>query len=370
MRQAGMQRIVNFGGGPSLLPDEVLHQVARDLLDWRGTGMGILEVSHRGAEFRETLHEAEADLRALLSVPPDYRILFMQGGGRAQDAIVPMNLMRGRKSAAYVQTGVWSCTSRLEATRYCDARVAASSGDRNFTYVPPLEQWSVPDDAAYVHVCTNETVGGVEYPWTPQLDRIGCGHVPLVADMSSHLLSRPVDVSRFGLIYAGAQKNIGPAGLTLVIVREDLIGNALSSTPSVFDYRRVADQGSLFNTPPTLAIHVAALVFKWLLRRGGLLAIERENMAKAKLLYDAIDASTLYRNGVTPTDRSRMNVTFRLTEPVLDQAFLEGANARGLAQLKGHAAVGGMRASLYNAMPIEGVRALVDYMVDFERTRA
>jgi phosphoserine aminotransferase len=295
-------------------------------------------------------------------VPQNYKVLFLQGGAIAENAIVPMNLLGGKSAADYVNTGEWSKKSIKEAKKYCKVNVAASSEDANFSYVPPRSAWQLDPAAAYVHVCTNETIGGVEYSWTPDT-----GDVPLVADMSSHILSRPVDVAKYGVIYAGAQKNMGPAGLTVVVVRDDLLDRALPITPSVFHWQEQADAESMLNTPPTYAIYIAGLVFEWLLAQGGVAAIERKNVAKAGLLYDYLDATAFYTNPVRKEDRSRMNVPFKLRDESLDGAFLKGAEERGMLQLKGHRSVGGMRASIYNAMPVEGVQALVDYMKDFER---
>jgi phosphoserine aminotransferase len=353
-----MSRLFNFGAGPAMLPAEVLARAGDEMLDWRGSGMGVMEMSHRGKEFTGIAAEAEADLRELLGVPASYKVLFLQGGATLQFAQVPMNLLRGRSGADYVLTGEWSKKAVKEAKSYCDVHIAASSEDRKFAYAP--RDWKVRPDAAYVHYCSNETIGGLEFHWIPET-----GAVPLVADASSHLLSRPLDVSKFGLIYAGAQKNAGPAGLTLVIVREDLLGGAAKGTPTVMDYKLQADAGSMLNTPSTYAIYIAGLVFKWLKQLGGLAEMERRNVAKAQLLYDAIDAGSFYANPVDKADRSRMNVTFRLPEERLDAAFLKGAEERGLSQLKGHRAVGGMRASIYNAMPIEGARQLAAYMREF-----
>jgi phosphoserine aminotransferase len=356
-----MSRIYNFSAGPAVLPEEVLARAGDEMLDWRGSGMSVMEMSHRGREFISIAEEAERDLRELLAVPAHYKVLFLQGGARLQFAQVPMNLLRGKHKADYVLTGEWSKLAIKEAGAYCEVRLAASSEDRGFAYAPPQQSWKLSADAAYVHYCSNETIGGVEFHWIPET-----GTVPLVADASSHLLSRPLDVSRFGLIYAGAQKNIGPAGLTIVIVREDLIGGAQPGTPSVMDYKLQADAGSMLNTPATYSIYVAGLVFKWLKQLGGLAEIERRNVAKSKLLYDVLDASRFFRSPVEPRDRSRMNVPFTLADPKLDQAFLKGAEERGMVQLKGHRSVGGMRASIYNAMPLDGVRRLVEYMREFE----
>jgi len=355
-------RVFNFSAGPAVLPEDVLRKAAAEMLDWHGSGMSVMEMSHRGKEFIAIAAKAEADFRTLLAVPKSYKVLFLQGGAIAENAIVPMNLLGGKSAADYVNTGEWSKKSIKEAKKYCKVNVAASSEDANFSYVPAQSAWHLDPAAAYVHVCTNETIGGVEYSWTPDT-----GDVPLVADMSSHILSRPVDVAKYGVIYAGAQKNMGPAGLTVVVVRDDLLDRALPITPSVFHWKEQADAESMLNTPPTYAIYIAGLVFEWLLEQGGVAAIERTNVAKAKLLYDYLDATGFYTNPVRREDRSRMNVPFKLRDESLDGAFLKGAEARGMLQLKGHRAVGGMRASIYNAMPVEGVQALVDYLQDFER---
>jgi len=355
-------RVFNFSAGPAVLPEEVLRQAAAEMLDWHGSGMSVMEMSHRGKEFIGIADKAEADLRTLLAIPANYKVLFLQGGAIGENAIVPMNLLAGRTEADYVNTGEWSKKSIKEAKKYCTVSIAASSEDQQFNYVPAQESWKPGADPAYVHVCTNETIGGVEYQWTPDT-----GGVPLVADMSSHLLSRAIDVAKYGVIYGGAQKNIGPAGLTLVIVRDDLLDRALHITPSAFHWKEQAAADSMLNTPPTYAIYIAGLVFEWLLAGGGVAAIERKNIAKASLLYDYLDRTAFYRNAVRRDDRSRMNVTFRLHDESLDEAFLKGAQAHGMVQLKGHRAVGGMRASIYNAMPIEGVQALVGYMMGFEK---
>jgi phosphoserine aminotransferase len=352
----------NFGSGPAMLVPAVLEQAKAELVDWHGMGMSIMEMSHRGKEFVAVAAKAEADLRALLAIPANYKVLFLQGGATAQFAAVPMNLLRGKKQADFVVTGEWSKKAYAEAGKYCSPGLAATAEDRKFTYVPKQAAWKLSPDAAYVHVCTNETIGGVEYHWTPDT-----GGVPLVSDMSSHILSRPVDVSRYGLIYAGAQKNIGPAGLVIVIVRDDLIGHAAADTPNVLDFKQQADADSMLNTPPTFGLYLAGLTFQWLLAKGGLAAMERENIAKAALLYDYLDAQDFYANPVAKEDRSRMNVPFRLADESLDARFLSEAEALGLSQLKGHRSVGGMRASIYNAMPIEGVAALVAFMKDFAR---
>jgi phosphoserine aminotransferase len=355
-----MSTIYNFSAGPAVLPKSVLEQARDEMLDWHGSGMSIMEMSHRGKEFTAIAHQAEADLRELLAIPANYKVLFLQGGATAQFAMVPMNLLRGKTSADYIDTGIWSEKAIKEARRYAQINVAASSADKAYTYAPAQTAWQLDSNAAYVHYTPNETIGGVEFHWTPEV-----GDVPLVADMSSNILSKPIDVSHFGVIYAGAQKNIGPAGLTIAIVREDLMGEAMPRTPTLYDYKVQADHGSMYNTPPTYAMYIAGLVFQLLKREGGLEAMEQRNVAKAKLLYDYLDASDFYHNPVAPENRSRMNVPFTLSNPALDVAFLQGAQQQGLLQLKGHALVGGMRASIYNAMPLEGVQALVNYMQDF-----
>jgi phosphoserine aminotransferase len=356
-----MTRVYNFSAGPAALPETVLRQAAEEMLDWHGSGMSVMEMSHRGKEFIAIAAEAEALLRELLAVPANYKVLFMQGGAIAENAIVPMNLLRGHAGADYVDTGEWSKKSIKEAKKYAKVNVAASAADTNYTTIPPRSSWKLDPDAAYVHICSNETIGGVQYREFPDT-----GAVPLVADMSSDILSRPLDVARFGCIYGGAQKNIGPAGLTIVIVRDDLIGQALPVTPSAFDYKTVADNESMYNTPPTYAIYIAGLVFQWLKDQGGLAAMAERNAAKAALLYDFLDGSRFYSSPVARDCRSLMNVPFKLKDEGLDAAFLKGAEARGMVQLKGHRSVGGMRASIYNAMPVEGVRALVQYMKEFE----
>jgi phosphoserine aminotransferase len=358
-------RVFNFSAGPAALPEPVLRRAADEMLDWHGSGMSVMEMSHRGKEFMGIAQKAEADFRELLAVPDNYKVLFLQGGALAMNALIPMNLLGDKRSADYVNTGEWSKKSIQEAGKYCRANVIASSADRNFTYVPPQSSWTPDPDAAYLHVCTNETIGGVEYFWVPET-----GDVPLVADMSSHILSRPIDVSRYAVIYGGAQKNIGPAGLTFVIVRDDLLDRALPITPSVFHWKEQAAADSMLNTPPTYGMYIAGLVFEWLLAQGGLTAIEQHNVAKAELLYDALDSSDFYSCPVERDCRSRMNVPFFLGDERLNDVFLERAQANGLVQLKGHRVVGGMRASIYNAMPLEGVQALVAFMKEFERTRA
>ena len=354
-----MSRIFNFSAGPAMLPAEVLSRAGDEILDWHGSGMSVMEMSHRGKEFIGIAAEAEKDLRELLAVPSNYKVLFLAGGATLQFAQVPLNLLAGKGKADYVATGEWSNKAIKEAKAFCDVHIAASSEDQKFTYAP--KKWDVRKDAAYVHFCSNETIGGVEYHTLPQ------SPVPIVADASSHFMSRAIDVSKYGLIYAGAQKNVGPAGLTIVIVREDLIGKAEKHTPSVMDYKKQAEAESMLNTPPTYSMYIAGLVFKWLKALGGIAEIERRNVAKAKLLYDFLDTTQFYGNPVAKEDRSRMNVPFTLRDAKLDEEFLKGASKAGMVQLKGHRSVGGMRASIYNAMPIEGVQRLVEYMKEFER---
>jgi phosphoserine aminotransferase len=357
-----MTRVFNFSAGPAALPEPVLRRAAEEMLDWHGSGMSVMEMSHRGKEFISIAEQAESLLRELLAVPANYKVLFMQGGAIGENAVVPMNLLRGKKSIDFIDTGEWSKKSIKEAKKYAAVNVAASSADTGYDRVPPRAQWKLDADAAYVHICSNETIGGVQYHFSPEV-----GSVPLVADMSSDILSRPIDVSKFGLIYGGAQKNIGPAGLTIVIVRDDLLGQALPICPSAFDFKTVAENDSMYNTPPTYAIYIAGLVFQWLKDQGGLAAMAERNRAKAALIYDFLDAgSGFYKSPVQKDSRSLMNVPFKLADESLDGAFLKGAEARGMLQLKGHRSVGGMRASIYNAMPKEGVQALVSYMKEFE----
>ena len=355
--------IYNFSAGPAVLPKEVLRQAQTELIDWNGSGMSVMEMSHRGKEYMGIHAQAEADLRELMAIPKNYKVLFLQGGGHLQFSMIPLNLLRGKLSADYVNTGEWSKKAIAEAKKFSHVNVVADNADKNCTYVPAFDTWKLDPKAAYLHYCPNETIGGVEFNWVPDT-----GKVPLVADMSSNILSRPYDVSQFGLIYAGAQKNIGPAGLTLVIVREDLVGHADPRLPTMLDYKIHADADSMYNTPPTFAIYMAGLVFQWLKKNGGVAAMEKTNIAKANLLYAAIDASNgFYNCPVNKADRSRMNVPFTLQDANLDGDFLKQADARGLLQLKGHRSVGGMRASIYNAMPLEGVQALADFMKEFAR---
>ncbi len=356
-------RPYNFSAGPATLPEPVLAQAAAEMLDWHGSGMGVMEMSHRGREFISIAEQAEADFRDLLAIPPQFHILFMQGGGLGENAIVPLNLSRGG-NVDVVVSGAWSQKSAAEARRYADVAVAASNAADGHTSLPAPASWQLRTDASYVHLCSNETIHGVEYPQLPDLAALGC-NAPLVIDCSSHILSRPIDWQRVGLAFAGAQKNIGPAGLTLVVVRDDLLGHALPICPSAFNYKTVSDNGSMFNTPPTYAIYIAGLVFQWLQAQGGVAAMEARNITKADLLYSYLDGSGFYSNRVAPAGRSRMNVPFFLHDERLNEAFLAGASARGLLQLKGHKSVGGMRASIYNAMPLDGVQALVAYLKDF-----
>ena len=358
-----MSTIYNFSAGPAVLPGAVLQQAQAELTDWHGSGMSVMEMSHRGKEFLSIASQAEADLRELLAIPDNYRVLFLQGGATSQFAMVPLNLLRGKKTADYINTGAWSKKAIKEAGRFCDVHVAASSEDSGFTTIPDFDCWQLNTDAAYVHYTPNETIGGVEFHWVPD-----SGDVPLVADMSSTILSRPLDVSRYGVIYAGAQKNIGPAGLTVVIVRDDLLGDVAAGTPSMYDYKLHADNGSMLNTPPTYGWYLAGLVFDWLKQRGGLAAMAEINKRKSARLYGAVGASGFYSSPVDAACQSWMNVPFTLADAGLDGEFLAQAGTAGLLNLKGHRSVGGMRASIYNAMPEAGVDALIDFMTEFERT--
>ncbi len=376
------RKVFNFSPGPALIPEPVLRQAADEMLDWQGTGMSVMEVSHRGKDFMALHARAIADLRELLAIPPNYKVLFMQGGALAENAIVPLNLMGEAGQADYLLTGQWSLKSAREAARYGQINIVADAASADgsdtadaagaYTHIPEQSAWTLSRKAAYLHLCTSETIEGVEFQSDPAVgsaEHEVSPDVPIVADMSSHILSRVIDVSRYGCIYGGAQKNIGPAGLTFVIIREDLIGRAHRLCPSAFNYQVVADNDSMFNTPPTFGIYLAGLVFEWLKAQGGVAAIEAINIDKARLLYEAIDDSGLYENRVSKRDRSRMNATFFLRDERLNEAFLADAREAGLMNLKGHRVVGGMRASIYNAMPIEGVRALVAFMRDFEQRR-
>ncbi len=358
-------RPYNFSAGPAMLPEAVLAQAASEMADWQGCHLSAMELSHRSAAFGRIIREAEDDLRALLAIPTSHRILFMQGGATAMNAIIPMNIMNRPGSSGvmnFVHSGIWSGKSIEEAKKYGQVYISASSAQTGFVTVPERNTWHLTENAAYVHVCTNETINGNQIHFLPDT-----GKVPLVADMSSEILSRPIDFSKYAVVFASAQKNLGPAGVTVVIVKEDLIGYAAPFCPSVFDWEKVAENQSMFNTPPTYAIYICGLVFKWLKKRGGVFQMEQESIEKAFLLYDFIDHSAFYRNDVAPECRSRMNVPFFLKDETLNEAFVKEASRRGLLQLKGHRLLGGMRASLYNAMPIEGVRALIAFMRDFEQ---
>jgi len=355
-------RVFNFAAGPAALPLEVLEQVQAELTDWQSSGMSVMEVSHRSKAFIAVARAAEADLRELLAIPANYKVLFLQGGATAQFSAIPMNLATQDATVDYVNTGAWSKKAIGEARRYANVNIAADESAGNYSTVPAPSTLKFSRGAAYAHYTPNETIGGVEFPYVP-----ATGEVPLVADFSSTILSRPIDVSKYGLIYAGAQKNIGPSGLVVVIVRDDLIGRARPGTPTVFDYKAMADSDSMLNTPPTFGWYVAGLVFKWLRRQGGLAAIAAVNRAKAERLYGAIDGSDYYRNPVAKEARSWMNVPFTIPDTALEKAFLAEAASAGLANLEGHRSVGGFRASIYNAMPIEGIDALIAFMKEFQR---
>ncbi len=356
-----VQRKYNFCAGPAALPEPVLEQAQAELLDWQGRGLSVMEMSHRSKEFIAIAEKAEADLRELLAVPDDYAVLFVQGGATAQFSAVPLNLLRGSAKADYLNTGQWSKKAIAEARRFCDVNVVASAENTNFSSIPEPSEWQTDNNAAYLHYTPNETIGGVEFHWLPRVS------TPLVADMSSTILSRPIDVSQFGLIYAGAQKNIGPAGLTLVIAKRELLGNAHSLTPSTLNYQTIDDGKSMLNTPPTFAWYLAGLVFEWLKEGGGLEAQAHRNHQKATSLYGFIDGSDFYGNPVEPQSRSWMNVPFTLADAALDKTFLTEAEENDLLNLAGHRSVGGMRASLYNAVSMEAVEALMSFMRDFEQ---
>lgn len=359
-----MARKLNFCAGPAALPEAVLKQAQQELLDYQGRGLSVMEMSHRSEEFVGIASQAEADFRQLLSISDDYAVLFMQGGASAQFSAVPLNLSAQGQTVDYALTGQWSKKAVKEASRYANVNIAASSEDTNFCTVPAADQWQTSPDAAYLHYTPNETIGGLEFNWVPQ------ANCPLVVDLSSTILSRPIDVNQYGLIYAGAQKNIGPAGLTIVIVRKDLLGKSRSDTPTMLDYQTIADADSMYNTPPTYAWYLAGLVFKWLKDLGGLEGMEVINRRKAQKLYAAIDGSDFYANPVEVASRSLMNVPFTLADSALDKPFLQQAEAAGLLNLKGHRSVGGMRASIYNAVPEEAVDALIGFMQDFEKQNA
>ncbi|HET8801712.1 MAG TPA: 3-phosphoserine/phosphohydroxythreonine transaminase [Marinobacter sp.] len=359
-----MSRAYNFCAGPATLPEAVLRQARDEMLDWRGTGMSVMEMSHRSDDFVQIAETAEQDLRDLAGVSDDYAVLFMQGGASSQFSMIPLNLLGDKTGADYVNTGIWSKKAIAEARRYGEINVAASSEDSGFTTIPDQAAWQTRADAAYLHYTPNETIGGLEFDFVPD-----SGDVPLVADMSSTLLSRPLDVSKFGLIYAGAQKNIGPSGLVVVIIRKDLLGKARKETPTMMNYQVIADNDSMYNTPATYSWYLAGLVFKWLKEQGGVQAMGEINLRKARKLYDFIDGSDFYANPIERRFRSWMNVPFTLADNALDNEFLKGADARGLLNLKGHRSVGGMRASIYNALPEAGVDALIGYMAEFARER-
>ena len=357
-----MSRVFNFSAGPAMLPQAVLEKAQAEMLDWQGTGMSVMEMSHRGKDYMSIAEKAMTDLRDVMAVPETHEVLFLQGGASSQFAMVPMNLLRGKKTADYINTGAWSKKAIAEAKRYCDVNIAATTEDNNFSSAPGQDELNLNPDAAYVHYTPNETIGGVEFDYIPETNG-----VPLVADMSSTILSRPIDVSKFAVIYAGAQKNIGPAGLTVVIVRKDLIGETIDGTPGMFDYKTHADNGSMSNTPPTYAWYLAGLVFDWIKQQGGLTAMAEINKRKSDKLYAAIDGSDFYANPVAINNRSWMNVPFTLKDAELDKVFLEEAVKQNLVTLKGHRSVGGMRASIYNAMPEAGIDTLVKFMAEFAK---
>jgi phosphoserine aminotransferase len=365
-----MARIYNFSAGPSMLPEAVLRQAQQEMLDWQGSGMSVMEMSHRGKEFMAIAETMKNDLVELMAIPDNYKVLFLQGGATAQFAMIPQNILNGKSKACYVNTGAWSTSAIKEAGKYCEVGIAASSEDSKFTTIPDFASWSIDPDAAYLHYTSNETIHGVEFNEIPDAKGL-----PLVCDMSSNILSRPVDVSRYGIIYAGTQKNMGPSGVTVVIVREDLVGLAPKTVglapktmPSVFNYEQQAKSDSMLNTPATYNWYLLGLVLQWLKAEGGVAEIEQRNVRKAEKLYRAIDASSLYGNPVAKACRSRMNVPFVLADEGLDKEFLALAEKNGLGSLKGHRSVGGMRASIYNAMPEAGVDALIEFMAEFERT--
>jgi phosphoserine aminotransferase len=358
-----MSRVYNFSAGPSAFPESVLQQAQQEMLDWQGSGMSVMEMSHRGKHFSIIAEELESDLRSLMAVPENYKVLFLQGGASAQFSLIPQNILHGKTRACYIKTGAWSEKAIKDAQAYCDVVVSASSEDTKFTTIPEVSTWTLDEQAAYLHYTSNETIHGVEFQEAPDANGL-----TLVSDMSSNILSRKIDVSRYGLIYAGTQKNMGPAGVTVVIVRDDLVGHAGKTTPSVFNYAEQAKNQSMLNTPATYNWYLVGLVLKWLKAQGGVEAIEQRNIVKAAKLYQAIDQSSLYHNPVEIASRSRMNVPFILADESLDKRFLAAAEAHGLFELKGHRSVGGMRASIYNAMPEAGVLALIDFMAEFERT--
>jgi len=357
-----MSRVFNFSAGPAMVPTDVLLKAQQEMPDWNGTGTSVMEMSHRGKDYMAIAAKAEADLREILAVPDNYKVLFLQGGASAQFALLPMNFCAEGQSVDYIVTGAWSKKAVAEAKKLCKVNIAGSSESTNFSDVPAIESLQLDPSAAYVHYTPNETIGGVEFPYIPDT-----GDVPLIADFSSTILSRPLDVSRFAVIYAGAQKNIGPAGLVLVIIREDLLERCPDSVPAIFNYKTLAESDSMYNTPPTYSWYLAGLVFEWIKQKGGLSIMGNTNQRKAEKLYKAIDESSFYANPVAPAARSWMNIPFTLADAELDSAFLEQAKGRGLVTLKGHRSVGGMRASIYNAMPEEGVDELIDFMAEFEK---
>ncbi|MFT5542357.1 MAG: phosphoserine aminotransferase [Glaciecola sp.] len=360
-----MQNIFNFSAGPAMLPKEVMQQAQEELVNWQGLGTSVMEVSHRGKPFIEVAEQAESDLRELLNIPHNYSVLFMHGGGRGQFSAVPLNISQPNDLSQHLVTGQWSISAEQEAQKYTRTKIVAKTKQHNGKiYVPKQDEWSISENAGYFHYCTNETVEGIEIDWVP---KSSSGNIPIVADMSSNILSKPLNIDDYGIIYAGAQKNIGPSGLSVVVVRNDLIGSQRKETPAIFDYQLQAESGSMYNTPPTFSWYLAGLVFRWLKRQGGLDAIASLNAQKSETLYKQIDASGFYQNNVEDEYRSKMNVTFQLTDETLNSLFLEQASENGLVALKGHRAVGGMRASIYNAMPLEGAIALADFMKEFER---
>lgn len=360
-----MSKVFNFSAGPAALPKEVMEKAQKEFVDWNDLGTSVMEISHRSKEFIKVAEDAEQDLRDLLNIPDNYKVLFCQGGARAQFAAVPLNLLGDADKATYIDAGYWAESAIDEAQKYCqvDTFVAKTEVEGK-TAVLPATEWKVAPDAAYVHFCPNETIDGIEISDLPQTDK------PIVADMSSNILSRQIDVSKYGVIYAGAQKNIGPAGICIAIVRDDLLELASKVVPSFMSYKVLAEKDSMFNTPPTYAWYLSGLVFKWLKEQGGVAEIEKVNQEKASLLYNQIDGSDFYINNIHPDNRSRMNVPFQLAKPELDSLFLAQAAERGMVALKGHRVAGGMRASIYNAMPLEGVQALVDFMKEFEAKNA
>jgi len=360
-----MARVYNFSAGPSMLPEEVLREAAADMLDYKGSGQSVMEMSHRSKTYQAIIDEAEADLRKVMNIPDNYKVLFLQGGASTQFAMIPLNLMNGSGKADYIVTGQWAKKAYKEAARYGDAKAVASSEDKTFSYIPKTDRSMFRPDADYAYICMNNTIYGTLFHELPDT-----GDVPLIADISSCALSEPVDVSKFAMLYAGAQKNMGPAGVTIVIIREDLIGNARDITPTMLDYKTHADNGSMFNTPPCWCIYVVGLVLKWILNNGGLEKRKEVNELKAKILYDFLDSSKLFKGTVVPEDRSLMNVPFVTGSEELDAKFVKAATEAGFLNLKGHRSVGGMRASIYNAMPVEGVEALVAFMKKFEEENA